>query len=145
MFNPSRYRIICIGKIKKNWIKSGIDLYLKRLPGVPITEIRDSNTEKESKAILSNIKKDELLIALTERGEKVTSIQFSERLNSTNNKRLVFAIGGTNGFSAEIHKSTHWLLSLSSMTYPHEIARLLLIEQLYRAHSINQRSPYHRE
>ena len=68
MLNTSRYRIICIGKIKKKWIQEGIETYLKRLPGLTIKELKDSNKEKESKEIITSLKKEESLIALTEKG-----------------------------------------------------------------------------
>ncbi|AAP99805.1 MULTISPECIES: 23S rRNA (pseudouridine(1915)-N(3))-methyltransferase RlmH [Prochlorococcus] len=145
MLNPSRFRILAIGKVRKSWIQNGLEVYRKRLPGLSITEIRDGDIKKESRAIISSIKKDELLIALCEEGEKFTSMDFSHWLQNLGSSRIVFAIGGTNGLSQEVKTSADLCISLSALTFPHEMARLILAEQLYRAISIAKGSPYHRE
>ena len=144
MFNPSRHRIFAIGKIQKSWVKDGLNLYLKRLPGLTITEFRDSNPKKEAAAIYSALKSDEILVALAEEGEALSSIAFAKRLQKLGSQRLAFVIGGANGLAPDIKTSANWCLSLSPLTFPHEMARLLLLEQLYRAHTITQGSPYHR-
>ena len=144
MLNLSRYRILAIGKIKKDWIQSGISVYLNRLKGLTITELRDSTTIKEASAIRSSIKPNELLILLNEKGIQLSSLQFAERLNNMGNQRLVFAIGGANGLHTELQDICYWNLSLSPLTFPHELARLILVEQIYRAQSILTHSPYHR-
>ena len=144
MLNTYRYRILAVGKVKKIWIQEGINLYLKRLPGLTISEIRDSNPKKESENILSSIKKDESIIVLGEEFTSFSSISFSEKLNKFGNQRLVFIIGGSEGISSQIKSIADWNLSLSSFTFPHEIARILLLEQIYRAQSILIKSPYHR-
>ena len=136
MFNPSRCRIIAIGKVRKKWIKDGLDLYKKRLPNLSITELHDSNLKKEAAGIMSSIKGGELLIALCEEGEKLSSIAFSNQLQKLSSERLVFVIGGANGLSLQIKNIAHLCLSLSPLTFPHEIARLLLVEQIYRANMI---------
>ncbi len=143
--NPSRYRILTIGKIRKKWIRESLNSYLKRLPGLFITEFRDSTPQHESKTILSALKNDEILIALTEEGETFTSIEFAKRLQKLGSQRLAFIIGGPNGLTPEIKSSAHWSISLSPLTFPHEIARLLLVEQIYRAQTIIQGGPYHRK
>ncbi len=140
----SRYRIIAIGKVRKVWIQKGISLYLKRMPELAITEIRDSSPQKESRAIKSALKNDELMVVLTEEGEALSSLAFSQRLQNFGSKKLTFVIGGAEGLTPELKAIANWKVSLSPMTFPHEIARLLLIEQLYRAHSIFQGTPYHR-
>ena len=144
MLNISRYRIIAVGKVKKKWIQSGLELYLNRLPGLKITEIKDSTQKKEALAIKQALKKNKLLITLNETGTSFTSKEFASKLHESNNQLLTFAIGGASGLSPEINKSAAWQLSLSPFTFPHELARLLLIEQLYRAQTISQGSPYHR-
>ena len=144
MLNPSRYRIFAIGKIHKSWIKEGLDLYLKRLPGLVITEIRDSTPQKEAETIQTQLKNNELLIALMEEGELLASIPFAKCLQQFHYQRLAFVIGGANGIAPEIKASAHLRISLSPMTFPHEISRLLLIEQIYRATTIIQGGPYHR-
>lgn len=142
--NPSRCRIIAIGKVRKSWVQDGIELYRKRLPGLTIVELRDSNPEKEAESIRQTLRSDEWPVMLMEQGETLTSINFSERLRSLGSQRLAFVIGGADGLTAELKALAHWKLSLSPMTFPHELARLLLIEQLFRAQAILQGSPYHR-
>ncbi len=144
MLNPYRYRIFAVGKVRKKWIKDGISLYLKRLPGLKIKEFRDSNSKKEGEEILFALKKNEKLVTLTEEGESLASIPFAEKLRELGSQQLVFAIGGADGLAPETKESADWSLSLSPLTFPHEIARLLLIEQLYRAHAITSGLPYHR-
>ena len=142
--NPSRYRIIAIGKVRKTWVQEGIELYLKRLPGLTIVELRDGNPEKEAESIRQTLRSDEWPVMLMEQGETLTSISFSERLRNLGSQRLAFVIGGADGLTAELKGLARWKLSLSPMTFPHELARLLLIEQLFRAQAIQQGSPYHR-
>ena len=144
MINPSRYRIVAIGKVRKRWVNQGLDLYLKRLPGLKIIELRDSNPKKEAETIQAQLRSDEMYIALTEEGKSLTSINLAEYLETFGSQRLVFVIGGANGIAPEIKTSAHSQLSLSPMTFPHEVARLLLVEQLYRATTIIQGGPYHR-
>ena len=144
MFNPSRYRIIAVGKIRKKWIQDGVDLYLKRLSGLTIIEVRDSNPKLEAKKIQSTLKRDEQLITLTEGQQSLSSSDFAKRLNDLGSQRLAFVIGGADGLTTEIQASANWNLSLSPLTFPHEIARLLLVEQLYRAHTILEGGAYHR-
>ncbi len=145
MINPSRCRILAVGKIRKPWIQSGINLYLKRLPGLSITEIRDSTIKKEASIIRASLHNSELLIPLCEEGEIFTSPAFSKRLQTITSKRIVFLIGGANGICPDIKNTAYTLFSLSPLTFPHEIARLLLVEQLYRADAIAKGGPYHRE
>tara|TARA_Y100001968_G_scaffold110290_1_gene99839 strand:+ start:14356 stop:14793 length:438 start_codon:yes stop_codon:yes gene_type:complete len=144
LLNPSRYRIIAIGKVRKSWIKEGSSLYLKRLNGLTITELRDSNLQKESLSIQSSLKDNELVILLSEKGQLLSSISFAHLLKSFETQRLAFVIGGANGVSTEFANRAHTNLSLSPLTFTHDIARLLLLEQLYRAQTILQRTPYHR-
>ena len=145
MFNPSRSRIIAIGKIRKQWINDGINSYLKRLPGLSILQIKDSNLKKESQIILSSIKKYEIPIILGEEYDSFSSIEFAKYLSDFGNNQLVFILGGSEGLSSDIKKISSWKLSLSPLTFPHELAQLLLVEQIYRAKSILEGSPYHRK
>ena len=77
--NPARCRIVAVGKVRRGWIQDGIDLYLKRLPGFSITELRDSSAAKEAEAIRSAIRSDETLIVLMEQGDVLASIPFAKR------------------------------------------------------------------
>ena len=145
MINISHYKIIAIGKIKKKWIQTGIDMYLNRLPGLKVIEIKDSTQKKEEYMIKEILKKNETLITLNENGQTFSSKQLSKKLLDSNNQNITFVIGGSTGLSASLNNFASWQLSLSPLTFPHEIARLLLIEQLYRAKTISQGGPYHKE
>ncbi len=133
-----------MGKVRRGWIQDGIDLYLKRLPGLTISELRDSNPDKEADAIRAALRPDETLIALMEQGDTLASVPFAQRLEQFGNQRLAFVIGGADGLTPELKAQAHWRLSLSPMTFPHELARLMLVEQLFRSQAIVQGSPYHR-
>ena len=133
-----------MGKVRRDWIQKGIELYLKRLPGLTVTELRDSSPEKEADSIRAALRPDETFIALMEQGECLGSIPFARRLEQFENERLVFVIGGADGLTAELKLQAQWQLSLSPLTFPHELARLMLVEQLFRAQSIVQGRPYHR-
>ncbi len=142
--NPARCRILAVGKVRRLWIREGIDHYLKRMPGLSVTELRDSGPEKEAQSILATLRRDEFLVALMEQGEALASVPFARRLEQLGHERVAFVIGGADGLSTELKKQSQWQLSLSPMTFPHELARLMLIEQLFRAHSIHLGGPYHR-
>tara|TARA_B100001939_G_C16785444_1_gene548896 strand:+ start:93 stop:527 length:435 start_codon:yes stop_codon:yes gene_type:complete len=142
--NPARIRILAVGKVRRGWIQEGIDLYRKRLPGLEILELRDSTPEKEADAIRAARRSDEQLVALMEQGDTLGSVAFAHKLERAGSERLAFVIGGADGLSDALKTEAHWQLSLSPMTFPHEVARLMLIEQLFRAQAILQGSPYHR-
>ena len=145
MLNISHYKIIAIGKIKKRWIQEGIEMYLKRLPGLEVIEIKDNNQSKEEHLLKEIIRKNEILVTLNENGQSFTSKQLATKLLNSHNQNIIFVIGGASGLSLSLNNSASWQLSLSPLTFPHEIARLLLIEQLYRAKTITQGGPYHKE
>ena len=145
MLNISHYKIIAIGKIKKRWIQEGIEMYLKRLPGLEVIEIKDSTQIKEEHTIKEIISKNETLVTLNENGQSFTSKQLATKLLNSNNQNITFVIGGALGLSSSLNNFASWQLSLSPLTFPHEIARLLLIEQLYRAKTITQGGPYHKK
>ncbi len=125
-------------------LPQGVELYLKRLPGLQVLELKDSSREKEAEAIRAALRSDEHPVMLMEQGETLASVPFAKRLQQVGNERLAFVIGGADGLSDELKAASRWQLSLSPMTFPHELARLLLLEQLYRAQAILQGSPYHR-
>jgi len=145
MLNISHYKIIAIGKIKKKWIQEGIEMYLKRLPYLEIIEIKDINKSKEEHTIKEVISKNEILVTLNENGQSFTSKQLATKLLNSHNQNITFVIGGASGLSPSLNNFASWQLSLSPLTFPHELARLLLIEQLYRAKTITQGGPYHKE
>ena len=145
MLSISHYKIIAIGKIKKKWIQTGIEMYLKRLPGLKVIEIKDSTKSKEESTIKAIIKKNETLVILNENGQSFTSNQLAKKLEDSHNQNITFAIGGATGLSSSLNTFASWQLSLSPLTYPHELARLLLVEQIYRAKTISQKGSYHKE
>ncbi len=144
MLNPSRIRVLAVGKVRKRWIQEGLEVYLKRLPGLSISEVRDSSPEREGEAIVAQLRSDEQLVLLSEAGELCGSVAFAERLLGTGSDRLAFVIGGADGLDPALKARASWTLSLSPLTFPHELARLLLLEQLYRAQTIQQGGAYHR-
>ena len=144
VINPSRIRILAVGKVRKGWVQEGVALYRKRLPGLVITELKDSTMAKEAEAIRSALQLDERLVVLTEEGSSFDSLSFAEQLRDSGSDRLAFVIGGATGLDPQLKATASWRLSLSPLTFPHELARLLLLEQLYRASSILLGGPYHR-
>ena len=128
--NISRCRIIAVGKVRKGWVQEGVALYLKRLQGLQVVELKDSTPEKEAEAIRSTLRADEWPVMLMEQGTPLASIPFAQRLERLGNERLAFVIGGADGLTDELKAAARWQLSLSPMTFPHELARLLLLEQL---------------
>ena len=144
MLNPSRIRILAVGKVRKGWVSEGVELYRKRLPGLEIVELRDGGMAREAEAISAELRSGERLVALCEEGQTYDSIAFAKALEGSGSERLAFVIGGADGLDPVLKARAHLRLSLSPMTFPHELARLLLLEQLYRALSIQQGGPYHR-
>jgi 23S rRNA (pseudouridine1915-N3)-methyltransferase len=144
VLNPSRIRVLAVGKVRKRWIQEGLAMYLKRLPGLIITELKDSTPQREAEAITAQLRADEQLVVLSEEGELVGSVAFAERLQGTGSDRLAFVIGGADGLDPALKARASRTLSLSPLTFPHELARLLLLEQLYRALTIQQGGAYHR-
>lgn len=139
-----KIKLIAVGKVKKGWIREGTAVYQKRLPELEITELKDSTVEKEGEQILSLLKGCDRLIALSEDGKLFSSVAFADYMGRADSGSLVFAIGSAEGLSQAVKKAAAMRLSLSAMTFPHEIARLLLLEQLYRAKTILQGSGYHK-
>ena len=136
MLQTNRLSINAIGKIKKNWIREGINQYKKRMPDLIINETKSFN--------IDNIRVNNIIICLTEEGESFNSIELTSLLLNFKNKKINFLIGGADGIPSDIKDKSNLLLSLSPLTFPHELARLILIEQIYRAISISNNSPYHR-
>ena len=109
---------------------------------IDLIEIRDSTPEKEADEIAKHLK-SEFLIILDSKGEEKTSEEFAEFIRNME-RDMAFVIGGPDGISKELKKQADLLLSMSKMTFPHELARPVLLEQIYRAFMINQNKAYHR-
>ena len=137
MLQSNRLTIYAIGKIKKIWIRDGVNQYRKRMPNLIINEIKSFN--------INDLRlKDNIIISLTEEGKQFSSTELTSLLLNFKNKKINFLIGDSDGINSEIKEKSDLLFSLSSLTFPHELARLLLLEQLYRAICISNNSPYHR-
>ena len=137
MLQTNRLSIYAIGKIKKNWIRDGINQYKKRMPDLNINELKSFN--------INNIRfKNNIIISLSEEGKQFNSIELTSLLLNFKNKKIIFLIGDADGISSDVKKQSDLLLSLSRLTFPHELSRLILLEQIYRALSISSNSPYHR-
>ena len=137
MLQTNRLSIYAIGKIKKNWIRDGINQYKKRMPDLNINELKSFN--------INNLRfKNNIIISLSEEGKQFNSIELTSLLLNFKNKKIIFLIGNADGISSDVKNQSDLLLSLSRLTFPHELARLILLEQIYRALSISSNSPYHR-
>ncbi|MDO9181833.1 MAG: 23S rRNA (pseudouridine(1915)-N(3))-methyltransferase RlmH [Bacteriovorax sp.] len=146
--------LIVVGKLNDNNIAELERDYFKRLtsPKLTIHEVKShsENLEKEAKEVsakLDELEKPERLfiVLLTEKGKQFESVDFSNWLNSQVERlRVVFIIGGASGHGKAIIDRSHFKLSLSELTYPHKLARLLLIEQIYRAQTIKANHPYNK-
>ncbi len=137
MLQSNRLAIYAIGKIRKIWIRDGINQYKKRMPELIINELKTFNI----KSLKSN---NNIIVCLSEEGKQFTSVELSSLLLNFKNKKINFLIGGPDGIISDIKEKSDIILSLSPLTFPHELARLILIEQIYRAISISNNSPYHR-
>ncbi len=151
--------ILLIGKTKEKFIEEGFKKYEEKLKHyIPIkvnflTEIKASNSltikslkEKEGELIIKNIPKESIVYLLDELGENYNSKEFSNFIQKNLNssiKNVVFIIGGAFGFSDEIYKTYKNKIALSKMTFTHEMCRLFLIEQIYRAFTIIKNEQYH--
>lgn len=149
------------GKTSFKYLDEGIDLYLKRLKkhgGVTVETIKDIKNagnfspallkQKEGKQVLKKLGDDDFLVLLDENGKAFSSTQFAQFLQKQMNvgcKRLVFLVGGAYGFSDEVYQRSDFQLSFSKMTFSHQMIRLFFVEQVYRAFSILNNSPYHNE
>ncbi len=142
------FKVICVGKLKDKMFEKRVQEYCKRLSfdsKVSITEIKDSTKEKEGQKLLELIDKEKgYVIALTEEGKELTSRKFSEKIASIHQK-VTFVIGGPFGLTEEVKKRSDMLLSLSKMTFTHEMVRMFLMEQVYRAVSIMKGRKYHND
>ena len=155
-----KIKIIALGKIKEKFLKDGIDEFLKRLTpyaSVDIIElspieIRDENLiqkalEQEGERILANIKNDSFLITMEILGKQLSSEDFAQKINEISMSgisELVFVIGSSCGLSPIVSNRANFKLSFSKMTFLHQFARLLLVEQIYRAFKILKGETYHK-
>ena len=153
-----RITLIESGKTKDSFIKEGVELFRRRvIRYVPfqietIADLKNTRNlsmkevqEKEGKVLLKRVKPGDYVILLDERGQEFHSIAFAEYLNGLEGRvsQLLFVIGGPYGFSEEVYKRADAKLSLSRLTFSHQLIRVIFMEQLYRAYTILKGEPYH--
>lgn len=144
--------LICVGKMKQVYIKDAIQDYVKQLPyPFEIIEVQDEKEATgmgiEEKRILSKISSNDFVIGLAIKGDMLSSEQFAEKLDrwmTYDKKDLTFVIGGSYGFTEAVYNRCNYLLSFSKMTFPHQLMRLILVEQIYRGFQILKNHPYHK-
>jgi 23S rRNA (pseudouridine1915-N3)-methyltransferase len=141
-------KIIAVGKMKDRALLQKCEEYATKIKfdaKIEIIEIKDAGKEIEGAKILDHLKKEKThSIALDERGKTFTSLEFARRLGAVNRK-VTFIIGGPTGLSEGVKKSSSEQLALSPMTFTHEMARMVLLEQVYRAISIMKNRKYHKD
>ena len=155
-----KIKIIALGKIKEKFLKDGIDEFLKRLPPyasveiieIPAIEIKDENLickvlEQEGEKILSHIKPQTFVITLEIKGKMLSSEEFAQKIDELTNdgvSEIAFVIGSSCGLSKTVSDRADLKMSLSKMTFLHQFARLILLEQIYRAFKIIKGETYHK-
>lgn len=152
--------LLLVGKTLKGWIKDGLDVYEGRLGhyvGFNIVEIpelknvsaltKDQIKKKEGELILKAVRSDDNLILLDERGKERSSLEWASFLQTemAKGKNIVYVVGGAYGFSEEVYARSNGKVSLSRMTFSHQMVRVIFAEQLYRAFTIINGEPYHHE
>lgn len=153
--------IIHCGKTEDSYLITGIEKYEKRLkhylsietlclPALKNTKAlsKEEQKEKEGSILLSKLLNTDFIVLLDEKGKQFSSVDFSKYLTqhiNTGTRRIVFITGGPYGFSEEVYAKTNFKISLSAMTFSHQMVRLFFIEQLYRAMTIHKGEPYHHE
>lgn len=151
--------VICIGKTNHSFIKEGLEVYLKRIPHyvnfewIEIPDIKNVQKytelqikENEAQALLKVLPKYDLVILLDEKGKEYSSQQFAGFFQAQMNKSIkncVLIIGGAYGFAEAIYNKAQYTIALSKMTFTHQMVRLILAEQIYRAHTIIANEQYH--
>ena len=154
-------KLVTVGKTDVPWVREGLDLYVSRLRHyVPFTLVeipqlknvsassQEQIKEKEGELILKQVAPGETVILLDERGRQYRSVEWADwiqRQLSLGGKGLVFVVGGAYGFSQKVYDRANGLVSLSKMTFSHQMVRTVFAEQLYRAFTIIRGEPYHHE
>lgn len=146
-------KIICVGKIKEKYFTLAIEEYLKRLTKytkLEIIELPDYNYDEtktvleEGKNILSKISDKDYVVTLEIDGKKLSSVELSEFIDKNISKDITFVIGGSNGLSKDVLNRSNYALSFSDLTFPHQLFRIILLEQIYRSFKIINNESYHK-
>lgn len=149
-------KLICVGKIKEKYLIDAIDEYKKRLSKytkLDIVELPDSSyneidkvKKEEGKLILKHLKETDNVIILDINGHELSSLELTNKLCALEsiNSNITFIIGGSYGLSEEVKKRANYSLSFSKLTFPHQLFRVILLEQLYRTYKIRNNENYHK-
>ena len=142
-------KIICVGKVKEKYLRDMIDDYTKRISKyhkIEIIELADSNINKEKEELLRVINTKDYNIVMDIDGNNLSSREFAEKIDKTFliNSNITFIIGGSDGVSPEIKELANYRLSFSRLTFPHQLFRGILLEQIYRAFKILNNESYHK-
>ncbi|MBQ6323343.1 MAG: 23S rRNA (pseudouridine(1915)-N(3))-methyltransferase RlmH [Bacilli bacterium] len=149
-------KIICVGQIKEKYLKEAIEEYLKRIKKynhIEIVEVKDEGlVEKvkelklEEEKILKHLNEKDYIITLEIEGTEITSEEFAKKIDNVliENSNITFIIGGSYGLSNAIKEKAKYHLSFSKLTFPHQLFRVLLLEQIYRSYKINNNENYHK-
>ena len=151
-----KMKIIAIGKKHEKWVLNGIELFEKRLKKpfdlnwdiLPHSNFAEEKArEEETQRILAKIKPSDFVILLDERGKNISSPELAKMLSNgfVNSQNFVIVIGGAFGVSEELRQRANFVWSLSKLVFPHQIVRLILVEQIYRAQEISSGGKYHHE
>ncbi len=155
--------LICVGKLKEKYLSQGVEEYVKRLSrycSLEIIELADEKTpdnastalediikKKEGERILKSLKEDAYCIALAIEGTMLTSEELADKIDNlgiSGISHISFIIGGSLGLSEEVLRRADYKLSFSKMTFPHQLMRMILLEQIYRSYRIISNQPYHK-
>jgi 23S rRNA (pseudouridine1915-N3)-methyltransferase len=139
-----KVKIFTIHKTKEKWLIDALDEYEKRLKNILTIEFEICKNEDDLEKKVLN---ESFFICLDEKGQKLTSVEFSQKINHfflTNNLKINFVIGSDVGISKKLINKANYLLSLSNLTFTHQMVRLILIEQLYRSIQIQKNTRYHK-
>ena len=150
-------KIVCVGKIKEKFLTDAFSEYEKRMNAfqkMKVVEVKESNNkdlnhnlEEEANLILSNITNDEYVITLEILGQMIDSIELADKidkLQTYGKTNITFVIGGSCGLHDKVKQRSNYALSFSKMTFPHQLMRVILIEQIYRAFTIINNREYHK-
>lgn len=142
-------KVICVGKIKEAFYRDAVAEYMKRLSKyhkVEILELNDSNIRTEKELIFKKIDNKDYVITLEIEGHEVSSVELANMLDKTLmiNSNITFVIGGSDGLDDEVKARANYKLSFSKMTFPHQLFRVILLEQIYRAFKIMNNETYHK-
>lgn len=151
-----RIKLVCVGKLKEKYLKDACAEYVKRITGfgkINIIEIQDEKDDRpdalktESLRILKNIRNNEYVIVMEIQGNMLSSEEFASKISGmgiSGISDIVFIIGGSRGLHKSVLDRADYRLSFSKMTFPHQLARVILLEQIYRAYKIDQGGKYHK-